>query len=242
MVIDSQAPRSVEHPVMLQSWQGLTFLHWRCNPADLRRLIPAGLAVDVFDGSAWIGLIPFVVSNLRLPHLPPVPWLSRFPETNVRTYVRGPRGDAGIWFFTLEAARLAAVAAARLTYSLPYRWARMRVDHGTDRVNYSSLRYGGQPRVHSSISVRIGSRIPPNDLENFLTARFRLFTTARAQLRIADVEHAPWPLQSAELLTIDQNLLRGSGAPQPRTEPLVHYSPGVDVKVGRLRPYPSEEV
>ncbi|GAA1038709.1 hypothetical protein GCM10009557_55470 [Virgisporangium ochraceum] len=91
----------VHRPVMYQSWLDLTFLHWR-YPADVvQRLLPPGLTVQEFDGSAWIGLVPFTMSGVRFPGVPALPWMSRFPETNVRTYVTGPDGSQGIWFFSL---------------------------------------------------------------------------------------------------------------------------------------------
>ena len=112
---------------MLQRWRWLTFMHWRYDAAIIQALLPELLTVDTFDGSAWVGLTPFVLAGLRLPFSPPVPWISRFPETNVRTYVRGPDGEPAVWFFTLEADRLLGVLAARALYGLPYRWSRMRV-------------------------------------------------------------------------------------------------------------------
>src|SRR5207253_428282 len=103
-----------------QTWKWLAFLHWRFDPQEVAKLLPAGLTLDTHDGAAWIGLTPFIVTGLRAPFVPALPWISHFPETNVRTYVRGPDGARGIWFFTLEAARLAAVMGARVTYGLPY--------------------------------------------------------------------------------------------------------------------------
>ena len=98
---------------MLQSWETLTFLHWFYDPQIVRDLLPPDLQLDLFDGKAWIGLTPFKVVNLRPPLLPSLPWISHFPETNVRTYVRGPVGERRIWFFSLEASRLLAVIGAR---------------------------------------------------------------------------------------------------------------------------------
>ena len=105
----------------------LTFLHWRYPPETVQALLPDGLEVETFDGVAWVGLIPFLMDRVRPRWLPPVPWLSRFPETNVRTYVRGPDGRTGIWFFSLDAARLPAVLAARVGFGLPYYWSEMSV-------------------------------------------------------------------------------------------------------------------
>src|ERR1041384_4832910 len=108
-------PDAVDHPVMLQDWETLTFVHWRYDASTLQARFPAGLTIDVYDGAAWIGLTPFRVSHLTLPGAPPLPWLSTFPETNLRTYVRGPDGIRGIWFFSLDAARLLAVLGARVS-------------------------------------------------------------------------------------------------------------------------------
>ena len=119
--------QSIGRAVMLQTWETLAFLHWDYDPGDVQRLLPAGLDVDTADGRAWVGLIPFRLT-IRAPGLPPVPWVSRFSEINVRTYVRGPDGRAGIFFFSLEASRLGAVVAARWWYQLPYMWAAMRID------------------------------------------------------------------------------------------------------------------
>ena len=99
---------------MLQRWLKLTFLHWPYEPDVIRPLIPKQLTLDTFDGAAWIGLVPFLISGLRPPWMPVLPWISTFPETNVRTYVRGPNGDRGVWFFTLEADRLLGVMGARI--------------------------------------------------------------------------------------------------------------------------------
>src|ERR1051325_7601239 len=102
-------PRPVRPALMLQQWRLLTFLHWRFPAADVARLLPEGLTAQTFARTAWVGLVPFVMVGVRAPGVPPLPWLSRFPETNVRTYVRGPDGKPGIWFYSLDAARLPAV-------------------------------------------------------------------------------------------------------------------------------------
>ncbi|MEV0134122.1 DUF2071 domain-containing protein [Dactylosporangium sp. NPDC050688] len=89
----------------------MTFIHWRYPAEVLQRSLPPGLTVHTFDGIGWVGLLPFLMDGVRAPYTPAMPWLSRFAETNLRTYVRGPDGRTGI-FFSLDAARLPAVAAA----------------------------------------------------------------------------------------------------------------------------------
>src|SRR5436190_18564538 len=97
-------PRIFRFPMMFQSWNNISFLHWQYHPDTLRSRLPAGLEIDLFGGQAWVSLTPFTLENFRLCFLPPLPWLSKFPETNMRTYVQGPAGP-GIWFFSLDAAR-----------------------------------------------------------------------------------------------------------------------------------------
>ena len=127
---------------MRQVWRDLTFLHWRFPPDAVRPLVPPELQLDLWDGAAWIGLVPFAIEELTHPRVPPVPWLSHFLETNVRTYVVDAEGRRGVWFFSLDAARLAAVLGARAAYALPYFWARMSlVREGT------TLRYRDRKSV-----------------------------------------------------------------------------------------------
>src|SRR5581483_3542727 len=111
--------------ILRQTWKHLTFLHWPYDPAVVRPLVPAELELDLAAGAAWIGLVPFLLTDLTLPHAPAAPWLSQFPETNVRTYVYDKHGRRGVWFFSLDAARLTAVIGARSGYALPYYWSRM---------------------------------------------------------------------------------------------------------------------
>src|SRR3954452_1785398 len=224
-------PRPVKWAVMLQRWDSLTFLHWRYRPEVIRALLPRELDLDTFDGSAWVGLTPFLLTGLRLPRTPALPWISRFPEMNVRTYVRGPDGERGIWFFSLEADRLLAVVGARLSYGLPYRWAKMRIRPHSGRIEYTSERHFGPGRAR--IAIARSSPIEPTDQELFLTARFRLYTTLGGRLAFAQVEHPPWPLESAFAVEVEQNVIENSGLPAANGKPIVHFSAGVYVRIGR---------
>jgi len=216
---------------MRQSWRDLTFLHWRSDPSAIRPLVPAELQLDLYDGAAWVGLVPFLIVDLTLPHAPALPWLSKFPETNVRTYVIDRHGARGVWFFSLDAARLLAVIGARAVYALPYFWAKMSVERQAGSLRYTSTRRQG-PKASCEIEVRIGEPVSsPTELEVFLTARFRLFAQRRGRLLKADIEHRPWPLQHASIPYLKQDLLRAAGLPQSHTAPLAHFAAGVDVLV-----------
>jgi uncharacterized protein YqjF (DUF2071 family) len=217
---------------MYQEWECLTFLHWRYEPDAVRRLLPAGLELELFDGSAWVGLVPFRILRLKPPRAFALPWISHFPETNVRTYVRGPGGETGVWFFSLDAARLGAVIGARLFYGLPYYWANMNVQCANGIAEYASRRTGGAKPAHARIRVSAGPRIAAGELERFLTARFRLYAMLRGKLAFADIEHEPWPLHQARTEHLEQTLIEAAGLPIPQGEPLTHYSPAVHVRVG----------
>lgn len=217
---------------MRQTWNHVTFLHWRYEPAVVRRLLPAELSLDVMDGSAWVGLVPFLITGLTAPLLPAIPWLSRFPETNVRTYVIDRRGRRGVWFFSLDAARLAAVIGARAGYGLPYFWGRMSVSRTGNIVEYRGARRLQPGR--SDLAIDVGDPVgPPSELELFLTARFRLFARWMGRPVFARVEHPQWPLRKARLIRLEESLVRASGLPDPKGEPLVHFADRVDVRTGR---------
>jgi uncharacterized protein YqjF (DUF2071 family) len=221
---------------MYQRWTWITFVHWRYPAPVVQGMLAPGLTVETFDGTAWVGLTPFLMADVRVPGVPPLPWLSRFPETNLRTYARDDRGRSGIWFLSLDAARLPAVLAARAGYRLPYFWSDMAVRRHGDRVLYRGRRRRPGPRgARADADVELG---PPLDeaerdaLAHFLTARYRLFTVVAGRLAAAEVEHPAWPLHRAHLDRLDQDLVSAAGLPAPRDDPLVHASPGVPTRIG----------
>lgn len=232
--LGSFSPEQVRLPAMFQRWESLTFLHWPYEPAAVQGRLPSGLEVDTYGGSAWIGITPFL-ARLALP-LTPAEWLLEFPETNVRTYVKGPDGKRGIWFFSLDAAHLAAVLGARTIYRLPYKWSEMRVEREGRTVRYSSRRKWPSP-AQSEITIETGEPLEAvGELELFLTARWRFYTVLHRGLGFAQVEHPPWPLQRARVVKLELTLFEAAGLAVPGDDPLVHYSPGVDVRVGPPQP------
>jgi hypothetical protein len=213
-----------------QIWRRLTFLHWPYDPDLIRSVIPAGLKLDTFDGAAWIGLVPFEIYG--------TPGIPYFPETNLRTYVIGPDGNRAVWFFSLEAARVAAVLGARIAYHLPYFWARMRVTAESGAIHYRSQRHWPHDSdAMTDIVIQPGAPYDLCDLterDHFLTARYRLYTTSRRGLRYAQIEHPPWPLARASVTELRQTLFEKAGLPSPVGAPLVHYAPERAVNIGRL--------
>lgn len=219
---------------MQMGWEQLTFVHWAYDPAEVQRHLPPGLTVQTFDGRAWISLVPFVM-RVQFPLLGVLPWLSVFPETNVRTYVTAADGTEGIWFFSLDAARLAAVLAARAGYRLPYMWSKMSVEVGDDRAEYRCVRrWPGRRGALSDVSVSIGEKIPPEALDerdHFLSARWRLYSHMFGSSWGARALHEPWTVHRASLERYDDQLITAAGLRAPTGEPIVQYSPGVHVRV-----------
>ena len=231
----------VDTPVAQVDWKTLTFLHWRFDPGIVQALLPDRLEVDVIDGYAWVGLTPFVMANFRAGPLPPIPKFSTFPETNLRTYVRGPDGRDGLWFLTLEVASLPTLVGARLGYGVPYHWADMSVDGDGTTITYKSRRRPPEDTdVMHDITIRAGEPFAPdelNELDHVLTGRWRAWTTvANVKLATAAVEHEPWSLYHAEVVQLEETIFTAAGLPLPEGEPLVHYSPGVSVKLGPPQP------
>jgi uncharacterized protein YqjF (DUF2071 family) len=225
-------PAPVRLPVMFQNWYRISFLHWPCDPALLQARLPVGLAIDTFQQRAWVGLTPFHLMGLRPPFLPALSCLSDFPEMNLRTYVRGSSGP-GIWFFSLDAAAAAAVLGARLTYGLPYYWSRMTVRAtGRSQMHYMSSRAGAA----ADITVDVGEPLArPDDLALFLTERYRLYTRFLGRLAMAPVDHEPWPLHRAEIVDFKETVRQAAKLPGGDAPALVHYSPGVQVRIGAPR-------
>jgi uncharacterized protein YqjF (DUF2071 family) len=221
--------------VMGQSWIDLLFAHWAVPEAALRPAVPARIPIDTFQGSAWIAITPFEVVGAHPRAVPPLPWLSGFPELNVRTYSTID-GCPGIWFFSLDAARGAAAAAARLTYQLPYRHAEMAIARAGSRIDYRSHARSA-PAVLRATYEPVGpaTHPAPGTLEYFLTERYCLYTVDRHhRLRRADIHHPPWPLQPARGCLAENTMTEPLGIRLPDREPLLHYAARQDVLVWPL--------
>jgi len=236
--IDRLAPtrRPDGHPVGYQKWRALSFLHWRVPASALRPLVPAALALDEFEGTCFIGLVPFTMQGVRPAWAPAVPGLSRFHETNVRTYVHLDGRDPGVWFFSLEAANRLAVWLARRGWGLPYHHARMSLIAAPDgRIAYASTRRAGGA-ICNVTTVPLGTpgAAAPGTLEHFLVERYVLYAVRHGSLLQGRIHHAPYPVQAAAVLGCDETLLADAGIPRTG-EPIGHYASGVDVEIFGLR-------
>ena len=156
---------------MVQHWTDIVFCHWRYDPADVQALLPRGVEVDTFDGSAWVGLIPFHMDGLGVPGWAPLPYVGSFPEVNVRTYVRA--GDRrGVWFMFLDIDRWLPALVARAGYRIPYCVGDVRhVRIGDAVMSTVDRSWPRADRATASMSVTVGDPVADDDLSRFLTAR-----------------------------------------------------------------------
>lgn len=217
---------------MHMRWNALAFLHWPVPAAPLAARIPPGLALDTFDGQAYLGVVPFEMDETRFRFAPPLPTATRFPELNVRTYVTAG-GRPGVWFFSLDAASKLAVRGARATFHLPYLDARMAWRREGDVVHFSSARtHRGVPPARFEGRYRpTGPQAPavPGTLEHFLTERYCLYAAGPRGLVRGEIHHAPWPLRPGEV-TLDSHNMGGLAGVELAGPPtLVHSVDTIDV-------------
>jgi uncharacterized protein len=231
--------------VMAQVWHDLLFAHWPLDPEALRPLLPDSLRIDTFEGQAWIGVIPFRMSGVRPRLVPPVPWLSAFPELNVRTYVTA-EDKPGIWFFGLEAGNRLAVAAARSWFHLPYFHAEMSLQEAGGWIRYRSRRiHRGAPPADFAGRYRPRGEVAlaaPGTLARWLTERFCLYTLdGGGRLVRGEIHHAQWPLQAAEAEIETNTMTRPHGLALPDVPPLLHFARRIEAVVWPLRRVAGDE-
>jgi uncharacterized protein YqjF (DUF2071 family) len=220
-----------------QRWRHLAFLHWPVPVETLRPLVPARLALDLWQGTAYVGVVPFAMEGVRAAWMPEALALS-FLETNVRTYVRPEGGgEPGVWFFSLDAASRLAVWTARTVWRLPYFHAAMETATAPDGAVSYRVDRDGAPGARLHLRYRPGEHLgpsPPGTLEHFLLERYFLYVERRGVLYRGQVHHTPYPAQRATVEEVDEGLVAAAGIARDAGPPLAHYAAGVDVEVSAL--------
>lgn len=215
------------------TWRDALFCHWPVAPGTVGERLPEGLEVATYDGDAYLGIVPFVMEDIRPRGLPV--GLS-FPELNLRTYVDGPRGR-GVYFFTLDAADPLGVPIARLLFQLPYYKASMQVSRESDEIQFTSHRThrGAAPAHFDATYGPTGEAFTadPSSLTAFLLENYR-FYAAGNRLYCGEIDHEPWPVQRGQVDRRSNTLFEANDFEHPGGEPIVHYSPGIDVTAGRI--------
>lgn len=221
---------------MVQIWHDLLFAHWPVPFEVLRPLIPPQLALEVFDGQCWVGVVPFRMSGVRARGMPALPGLSRFPELNVRTYVN-LHDRPGVYFFSLDAAHAAAVWAARTFYHLPYFNADMSARREDEGINYTSSRREGRAEFKAQYTPC--KAVHPREsgtLEHWLTERYCLYTVHHGRVYRGEIHHPRWPLQDASAEITINSMASAAGIFLPNLQPLLHFARRLEVLLWPLRP------
>ena len=235
----------MERRLLEMSWCDALFAHWPVAPEVVAETLPEGLSAATYDGDAWLGVVAFVMEDIRPRGLPVG---LTFGEANLRTYVTGPEGVDGVYFYNLDAEDPLGVYVARGVYDLPYYRAEMSVTRGSDRgrpdvgddaVRFVSNRtHPGVTPAHLDCTYEPTSeprRPEPGTLESFLVENYRFYTQGGDGLYYGDVAHEPWPLCDADCDLRSTTFFEANGFDAPEGEPLIHYSPGVDVGADRIR-------
>ncbi len=222
-----------------QNWYDLLFAHWPIPASEVRRLVPEELTVQEFNGTSWVGVVPFRMTGVMRRPFPDLPWVSAFPELNLRFYVERD-GMPGVWFASLDATNALAVWSARRFFHLPYHHARIdfQPDAATAGFRFRSTRARGEPPVTFEAAYHPISDpflAEKGSLEAFLTERYCLYSRSpTGRLYRAHVHHVPWPLQLAHATIDAAQLVRPHGLTLDGPPALTHFSRGVDVVVWSL--------
>ncbi len=225
--------------IMKQTWEDLLFAHWEVDAALLRKLIPTELTLDTFQGKAWIAVVPFRMSGIRLRGCPPIPGTTTFPELNVRTYVTY-QDKPGVYFFSLDADNAIAVAMARLFFHLPYYKASISITSNTPHTfTYRSERtHKGARRALFDGSYSPTSQVfqaKAGSLEAWLVERYCLYTVYSGKIYRGDIHHEPWGLQLAEASIVTNTMVEEQGIFLSETAPLLYFSKKLDVLIWPLQ-------
>ena len=209
-----------------QTWHDLLFAHWPVSVSAIRPLVPRWLSIETHSGTSWVGLVPFRMTGVTLRGVPSIPVISHFPEMNLRVYVERD-GKPGVWFVSLDAARVTAVVAARMFAHLPYFVARMRVTNEGKTVRYSSTRIANRQVAFRGTYAPTGPvrESEPGSLEQFLTERYCLYAQDPHHRRYRlEIHHRKWPLQQAEAEFATNNIAQPQRIMLPDTAPVLHFS------------------
>jgi uncharacterized protein YqjF (DUF2071 family) len=235
--VSRRSPRPLRQSALPQNWRDVCFLHWPVFPHQVAPLLPPGTRPDCLDGVSYVGLVPFRIQGVRLFPGLPMPYWGSFCETNVRLYTVDDQGRRGVVFASLDAAKLFPVLIGRAVFQLPYLWASMAIEKNGNTITYVCQRRRARPRVTSLVSINVGRPLKKSRrLDNFLTARWGLHVLWHGRTLYLPNEHPPWLLHTAELLELDDGLVRAAGLASATGPPTsVLFSPGVLARFGAPR-------
>lgn len=224
--------------LMRQTWEHLVFIHWPVSASFLESIIPFPLKPDTYNGEAWIGIVPFKVSHMRVRGLPEVPLLSKMTQINVRTYVTY-KGTPGVYFFSLDVNHFPSMLMARSFLHLPYLNASisLKKEKQVWQLHFQR-RHRGAPPVYCELNYWPEPEIffsKKGSIEHWLTERYTLFAPVRGHLYRGDLRHLPWPLQKAQCELPHDTLTAIYKRPKQSYQWLAHYSENMEAKLMSYR-------
>ena len=227
---------SKTNPLLLQKWENLSFMHWSVDKKIISKYIPNGLTLDLYDNGAYIGLIPFMMKNVRPKWGFSVPFISNFPEFNIRTYVKKGR-NRGVFFLTLDAQSIITRIYASIFFQLPYRYSRGFVKKKNGSFLWSSSRlYKGFELEGSCKGYGEFEYAKKDSLEEFFFERYYLYISSNNQIKRGRIRHHKWKIKKAKP-RITKNAFLDSyalGIKQILNPEFCHISDGVEVEAWPL--------
>ncbi|MFZ1702725.1 MAG: DUF2071 domain-containing protein [Saprospiraceae bacterium] len=213
-----------------QEWNDVLFLHWKVPFDILRKLVPEGLVLDVFDGDVYVSLVAFTMQKIRPKNVPNIKCISDFDEINIRTYVQ-KNSKQGVYFLNIEAGKLLSVYIAKILSGLPYEKTSM-----VRTKNFFTSKNKLKDYFFEIDYCKGEQVIPKTELDRWLTERYCLFLEKNKNLFCYDIHHKEWEIKPLEVksLKLDYHLKGIQLSPyQPY---LAFYSEGVKVVAwGRKR-------
>lgn len=205
-----------------QEWNNAIFMHWQVDPEELKKHVPAGIEIDLFEGKPWVSLVAFTMEKIRPRYLPPFSPVSYFHEVNIRTYSRNG-SKAGVYFLSMEGSKWLSCQVAKGISGLPYRYSEMK------REENSFLSYNSAAKDHLLIDFSVRDKAEQKSaLDKWLTERYALHQDYVNSIYEFEVHHIEWPVQDIKLKGLEISYPRFekllTGKPQ-----LQHYSQGVQV-------------
>lgn len=222
--------------VMFQEWRHLLFMSWPIPLEEMRKHVPADLAIDTYNGTAWLSMLPMHMEDLHFRWFPPIPGTSDFPEINLRTYVT-VAGQPAVYFFSLDSSSWLGSLVARYFFHTPYVHAKMKLVEDGDRFHLTSHRNKSRylPAADLKISYRpTGEPVEPakGSLAHFLVERYTAIAeTKPGVIYSGPVDHAPWKLTDAEAEVEVNTIPQAVGFDIAGVTPEIHFSWGTDTRL-----------
>ena len=223
--------------ILNQSWQDISFMHWKVDKNLLSKNIPKGLILDLYEDEAYVGVIPFMMKNVRPRWAMSIPFVSNFPEFNIRTYVKAGK-TKGVFFLTLDAQSIITRIYATGVYHLPYRYSRGYVNRNSKTFQWKSSRLWSDYSLEGYCeSEGESGYAEKGSLEEFLLERYFLFVADRNhKIRKGFIHHNRWRFKKAKAKIVKNSFLESFslGVKNVFSPDFCHASDGVEVKAWAL--------